>query len=257
MNGLVSTMENKLRRILFALPLSLMAGVAWSQDSATVTDNCANHLNTSRNPTVTALLGCLAEMQRTIDKLELSISAPRALSASDIAAVALELKKNHTEAIKGDQGAPGQDGKDSGIPSGAVVAFDLQNGCPVGWKADFAKGQGKFILGVGSGTLSYRGNHHRPDDVANVVALRDVLWNDQGGEEKHLLNLLEIPSHSHKHKDSTTSVLLDRHDFGADNANNSLGVYIQSKTRTSAVVGGNAPHNNMPPFIALHFCKKE
>lgn len=154
------------------------------------------------------------------------------------------------------------------VPAGAVVAFDLSDGCPAGWRADFSKGNGKFILGVGKGTLAYRGIHHKPDIADNVVALSEVVWNDQGGAETHTLTPSQMPQHNHSlstsHQagsaihdglgGSNAEYGIDR-DFSAPvgQADGSWG--IMPKMLSQA--GKSHPHNNMPPYVALYFCKKE
>ena len=250
-------MEDNLRNFLMALPVALIAGSAWAQDSATVTDNCANHLNTSPNPTVGALLNCLAEMQRTIDRLEAAASAPPALSPSNIAAIAQELKNNHPEAIKGSPGDPGQPGSDAQFPSGAVIAFDggehektgnrkLQVGCPPGW-VRFEQADGRFILG----SDSYPGF-----EVGNGPTYR---LRSEDGASSITLTARQMVPHSH----SIDMFAGDRFDT-TGGATPQGGDYNSSFIRSGAGStnsfggrnGNSEPIDIMPPYIALYFCKK-
>lgn len=154
------------------------------------------------------------------------------------------------------------------VPRGAVMAFDLQDGCPVGWRAKFEKGQGKFILGVGKGILAYRGLNHRPDDSPDSIDLSEVIWGDQGGSETHILAENEMPLHNHETSETDHSHTIIPHTttnegrgtlgfIGGRGRHNAKRSGAESTGLTVESAGRGDPHNNMPPFIALHFCKKE
>ena len=145
---------------------------------------------------------------------------------------------------------------------GAVVAF--VDGCPEqGW-VPFEDGAGKFLLGAGSGTLVYgEASPHRPDGAPEFVRLTAVNAGDQGGAETHALTEPEMPRHQHLPGGNIDRLL------GYDNDGRSRtyqkeaheSVHVTTSTAT-AFAGGlpdetTKPHNNMPPYIALHFCKKE
>lgn len=89
--------------------------------------------------------------------------------------------------------------------------------------------QGKFLLGASS---SYPANQ-------------------TGGEEKHTLTVEEMPSHRHNHQgyrnvgDGSKKVM-------AETIISSDPVYTSSITNT----GGNQPHNNMPPYLAVYMWKR-
>lgn len=252
-----------MRNFLMALPIALMAGGALAQESATVTDNCANHLNTSPDPTVGALLNCLAEMQRTIDRLEASVSAQAALSQSDIAAVAQELKDNHLEAIKGEPGEGAQ------IPSGMVFASTLAcTSFGDGWET-FREATGRLLIGAGNETLrAYRQwRHERPTGGFESINLTEYEVLATGGEEHHTLSESEMPSHAHKIDDRGHSHPITPHNtqnsgsgtVGWLGGRGTVSSQSAGPSRTGIGIeaeGGGTSHNNMPPYIALYFCKK-
>jgi len=147
------------------------------------------------------------------------------------------------------------------IPDGTVVAFDHRDGCPdgEGW-TEFTAAHGRFILGVDGSeyTLPYVGGE--PDYQT-------------AGEAKHELKLIEIPRHGHR-------ISTDEHDQaetdfihnGLAGGGANIGILSIFKElpnlpshpralpdvleKTGGMADGKAqPHNNMPPYIALYFCK--
>lgn len=135
------------------------------------------------------------------------------------------------------------------VPAGAVVAFDHADGCPPSW-TEFTAGAGRFIIGVGYG---YR-----------LVYERGEAQYQTGGEETHALTIEEMPPHQH-----VTSLLgATRHGrltlgnageriagIAGSNYSSMEGTYTSFEG--GADDGSVKPHNNMPPYIALYFCRKE
>lgn len=142
------------------------------------------------------------------------------------------------------------------LPQGAVAAFDLES-CPDGW-SDFVKAQRRMILGAVKGSDRPRGM--------------------QGGEEMHILTVSEIPSHQHSrgtlrmepdgrhvHRSRNESGPngLGAIEQGGDGGGEtpvgmlSAGLHLHRLTGEMGAIGGGKPHNNMPPYIALYFCKKD
>ena len=123
----------------------------------------------------------------------------------------------------------------SGITSGAVVAYDLPDGCPDGW-SDFGDGQGRVLVGSGA----------------------EYVYRRIGGEAEVVLEEEHMPTHRHT---------IDTFEWGFDvdsdghprridvDNGRPRGVDVGRLTTTS--VGDGAAHENMPPYIALHFCKKD
>jgi hypothetical protein len=121
-----------------------------------------------------------------------------------------------------------------GMPPGAVAAFDDPNDCPAGW-VKFDEAAGRTIIGVGAGPgLTVRS------------------YRDRAGEEEHTLTVPELPSHTH---DVMQMVQNDAEDGVDSAARNSF--EHNNRTVQSGATGGGRPHNNMPPFLALRFCKKK
>jgi len=79
-----------------------------------------------------------------------------------------------------------------------------------------------------------------------TLTLTDRAIGAEGGEESHTLQTEEIPSHSHYvtvHTEPGTGYIGASGFDPAFNAN-------------SSSVGGDTPHNNMPPYVSLHFIIK-
>lgn len=122
-------------------------------------------------------------------------------------------------------------------PAGAVMGFNLAS-CPSGW-TDFAAGQGRFLVGVGAST----------GGGAFTYTLGVT-----GGENWHTLTEAEMPRHSHD---------LNTLDLGANpySGGNSKGPYGKSwgpgmAAPNSGSAGGDQPHENRPPFVAVLWCVK-
>ena len=138
------------------------------------------------------------------------------------------------------------------FPTGTVLIVDSPQGCPLGWY-DMAKREphnftGRAIVAVGSAT----GRETR-------------IYRQNGGSEVVALTQAEMPSHSHTISDP-------KHQHGEDWLESFDGTQDGWYGRTGKIggrqdhheatgisinpIGGNQPHNNMPPYIALYFCKK-
>jgi len=138
------------------------------------------------------------------------------------------------------------------VPNGAVMAFDLNSGCPSGWKnvseVDADRFAGRVIIAVGP----------RVDRKPKGTTLKRK-FDDQGGQESVALTEPQMPSHYHgiffSLADGKGAPL---HWFNNSKASNT--VASQSKGPEPGghqpIVGQNQPHNNMPPYIALYYCKK-
>jgi len=138
---------------------------------------------------------------------------------------------------------------EGGVPSGAVMAFNLSS-CPSGWSA-FTAARGRAVVGSGSGS-----------------GLTTRSLGSTFGEENHTLTVSEIPAHSHRLyvDNSSRPSGYDRNaSFGTDGQNVAVAgedygqAYISTNTDSRRLIentgGGNA-HNNMQPSIALLYCQK-
>lgn len=132
-------------------------------------------------------------------------------------------------------------------PRGAVVVFDRDDLdvdlCPKGWIS--FKVPGHVIVGAGADS-PYR-------------------FRDQGGEAKHTLTVGEMPSHEHHVRDFEWGHTVNKDDsqvkprIDVDDGHpweDRPGNPLFGRLVTDAKGKGEA-HNNMPPYIALYFCKKQ
>lgn len=125
-------------------------------------------------------------------------------------------------------------GTDAGIPSGAVMAFNL-SACPTGWSG-LAGAAGRFIVGVGSnGTNSY----------ALGVS---------GGADARTLTVAQLPPHSHTVTDTypggSPPVIQTAAGFSG------LAINGGSAVRTTSSVGSGSAIDMRPAYLALLYCQK-
>ncbi|MBM7072670.1 hypothetical protein JQC92_11620 [Shewanella sp. 202IG2-18] len=122
------------------------------------------------------------------------------------------------------------------VPANTIAFFNLQH-CPNGWDV-FEPGKGRF-------TISLNDQH----EGLSVYELGNI-----GGEEKHQLTKQELPRHTHVYSDWYYEDRGKDPEF-ATGQGDDVGIRFNQKRRTEAE-GNNAPHNNMPPYIALLQCIK-
>lgn len=130
------------------------------------------------------------------------------------------------------------DGCISFFPSGAVMAFNLSS-CPSGWSA-LANAEGRFIIGrgtLGSDTYSLGGT---------------------GGSARHTLTVSEMPSHDHDVGIPGWTPSYVEFDYVGGSGSlggvkgDGRGPFLDIYPR-----GGNQPHENRPPYLALLYCQKD
>lgn len=139
---------------------------------------------------------------------------------------------------KGDAGPPGKMGDPGVAPTDVVVAFDDPLGCPEGW-VEFTDAAGRMIIGQGGGNQDENGED-----------LTGRKYRAHGGEERVKLTTTEMPRHDH----SLGGVFGGKTNGPLGTGHTLAGGHDWLK-ETGATGGGRA-HNNMPPYIALYFCKK-
>ncbi|MCY0094397.1 hypothetical protein [Hoeflea ulvae] len=143
-----------------------------------------------------------------------------------------------------------------GVPPGAVIAFDIEDGkpCPAGWES-FKSARARTIIGAGD--PSEAPGKMRYDQ--NGELLSTYIRGQHYGEERVQLFKRNFPSHSHSVPFSSTSTENSR-PFGLieeQNSNYSTRVAVSGASTDSSAYGGDEAHNNMQPYIALYYCKKD
>ncbi len=144
------------------------------------------------------------------------------------------------------------------LPPGIVAAFDRKTGCPEGWtdvgKADSKRFAGRTIIAVGP----------RVDRKSNETTQKRS-FDDKSGEEQHVLSVAELPEHRHVNNRRFAYLFKNGRaiDLGSlpkiDTPNGDPGTLGETRSvdaNSSGFEGGDKPHNNMPPYIALYYCKK-
>ena len=146
------------------------------------------------------------------------------------------------------------------FPPGAVIAFhrsERDGGArPENWEL-YRDAGGRMIIGAGQ--------HENTDVNGNLLqtypSFADSNFSAAGGAETHTLTVAEMPDHSHK---LTASKVEGNRGFSDNGDFPGLGLRERgvdpSNEETQDVLRPRAlgqPHNNMPPYIALYFCKKE
>jgi hypothetical protein len=142
-----------------------------------------------------------------------------------------------------------------GVPQGAVLAFDLPSGCPAGW-SPFGRGVSRVLVG----SSEYHGSPVLNVDK-NGQPLTSRPYQSDGGEEKHLLTLDEMPAHDHGFN------IAQSNEFLRENGNHFQGTISVGRDaqrmdprqpiKFTEIAGGGKSFNVMPPFLALPFCKKD
>ncbi len=163
-------------------------------------------------------------------------------------------------------------GAQSLVPEDAVMAFDRtpSNPCPEGW-TQFKEATSRVILGAGNATDFYE-ERFSLDEKGQELSPR--AYRQHGGEEFHVLRPNEMPMHDHAILNLTTSPngehshRIKDGDAGGQSGferGGSVRDLLSSQpapnhTHTVSgqveMAGGDAGHNNMPPYLALYFCKK-
>jgi hypothetical protein len=128
--------------------------------------------------------------------------------------------------------------KVKGVPSQAIVSFDIADGCPEGWDT-FNDAKSRFIIGAGRGEdLSSRPFR----SLSNVESVK--------------LREANIPAHQH----DTLIAVVEPTPWGNGSSKNAVvGTSFQHfQTALSSPSGKSDPDgvSILPPYIALTFCKK-
>lgn len=144
------------------------------------------------------------------------------------------------------------------FPRGAVVAFDRSElnlnrdsdgACPEGWVL-FRPAGGRFIVGAGS----HMNADPNGSPLSSYPTFSDSPELATGGSERHTLTVAEMPSHEHRSSFGGADTAVD---IAGLNSGVNWGIRRTIGPDSTSSAGGGQPHNNMPPFIALYFCKKD
>lgn len=120
------------------------------------------------------------------------------------------------------------------IPKNSILAFD-QRGCPDGW-GKFDEADGHFLLASSS----------------------KYPYGSKGGKPTVTLTTEQMPEHSH----IFTGISVERGGWGGSVITDKIAVGDNGHqpswepTGSISAEGRGLPHNNMPPYIALTYCKK-
>src|SRR3546814_246046 len=126
------------------------------------------------------------------------------------------------------------------LPKGAVVAFDL-SGCPKdeGWEP-FRPATARVLVGAGSDFESEFGT----DQARRPLTPKE--YRTFSGEEVHKITPDEMPSHNHG---MTNSLVGEPLNYGRK-----YPVPIGTQNHNHWSAGKGVAHNNMQPYLALHYC---
>lgn len=133
------------------------------------------------------------------------------------------------------------------VPSDAVVGFATGADCPRGWSV-YDAAVSRTI--VGSYPPKWSGQRNT-DEKGLLLTPRNIYTT--AGEERHTLTEPELPVHRHNIQRSRgtsgDAAYVDWRNMGSESP-------ITEGGKTSNA-GGSEAHNNMPPYVALLFCKKD
>ncbi len=126
------------------------------------------------------------------------------------------------------------------VPKGAVVAFATACPADFGWK-EYEAARGRFVVATGE--------HADASGTSRTFSL-GIGPND--GEYQHTLTVDEMPAHRHSvERQGPTRGIEGLPPIGTDGA-----IIATIEPEMTSTAGKGQPHNNVPPYIALHFCEK-
>jgi hypothetical protein len=140
------------------------------------------------------------------------------------------------------------------VPKNAVLAFDGE--CPTGWidvgVSDRVRFAGRTLIVAGPTISAIERNG------SGGTSARDYgNANSEGGEETVTLTEAQMPRHNHQTLEAGDAT--NSQEVGGDSipvARHGASWEAGKWASKTYKAGEDKPHNNMPPFIALHFCKR-
>jgi hypothetical protein len=142
----------------------------------------------------------------------------------------------------------------SPLPAGAVVAFDTPDACPEGW-SPFAEAQSRAIVGATFGTGFVTGLS--VDEGGEPLS--EYKYRGHDGWEEVTLTKAQMPSHTHIYGRFKYLLSIDGNyiSVGRDLSRSTDKAPNLRNAGEIPLNGDSLPHPNMPPYIALYFCKKD
>ena len=126
------------------------------------------------------------------------------------------------------------------VPKGAVVAFATACPAEFGWK-EYEPARGRFVVATGEHT-----------DTGGTSRNFTLGTGADDGEYRHTLTVDEMPAHRHSvERQGPTRGIEGLPPIGTDGA-----IIATIEAEMTSTAGKGQPHNNVPPYIALHFCEK-
>lgn len=110
------------------------------------------------------------------------------------------------------------------------------------------------VNNINPGTL-FTGVWQRIENVFLLGAGSNYNIGSTGGEKEHYLTVGEMPSHTHTYL--RNKILNSEPTSEGGTSIGATNVVNNQKTYASTLAtGGNAPHNNMPPYLAVNIWKR-
>lgn len=130
------------------------------------------------------------------------------------------------------------------VPIGLIALWGKSaSEIPAGWR-EYVNLRGKMPIGLDPDYVKTN------DDVQDY---RLNALNQSGGERSHKLTVEEMPAHSHQQGSEALHKLFGGGSYvGERHWGGTSGVGAFTKQNTSTV-GGDQPHNNMPPYRVVQF----
>lgn len=101
-------------------------------------------------------------------------------------------------------------------------------------------------------SLLFGGTWERIEGQFLLAASDEYEVGSTGGEATHKLTLAEMPSHSHA---VSAGFAYAANNSGQYNVPNGT-YYVFNRNVNTSSLGGNQPHNNMPPYLAVYIWKR-
>src|SRR4051812_38368193 len=212
-----------MRKILFSMSIMLVLAINITHAAAA---ECVNSLE-AKVGAITEIIRCLKEIEKENailkNQVKTLIDAPSSGNA---------------------------------FPKDTIVAFnskeninDWHRHCPDGW-SPFDEARGRIIIGAGVPSNSEFKDWRRIGS-SDPIQLTTRKPFESGGEENHIITVSEMPAHNHR---------VYPHAGFPDPGSQVSGAHGGDETTRvrygeTNFMGDGKPHNTMPPFIALYYCK--